>query len=121
MAGVAAGAGHTSQMVAFEVINARERTLTDITAEILVRRLHGGSGRRGISGVKEKPPGLRPSGGNEIGVRGGKIGGIGISVGTIKKKSLWGFTSANRYFVILPVEYGMVSSLTSRRSWKIFR
>ena len=45
--------GHTSQMVAFEVINARECTLTDITAEMLLHRLHGGpGGSRGISGVK---------------------------------------------------------------------
>lgn len=61
-------------MVAFEVINARECTLTDITAEMLVRRLHGGPGRRGISGVKERPPGLRASGGNDIGVCGGGKG-----------------------------------------------
>lgn len=57
-----------SQMVAFEVINARECTLTDITAEMLVRS-HGGPGRRGISGVKERP---ETSGGNDIGVRGGE-------------------------------------------------
>lgn len=42
-------------MVAFEVINARECTLTDVTAEGLVRRLHGGPpGRRGISGVRRE-------------------------------------------------------------------
>lgn len=59
-------------MVAFEVINARECTLTDITAEMLVRRLHGGPGRRGISGVKQKPPGLRPREGTTSESVGGK-------------------------------------------------
>lgn len=59
-------------MVAFEVINARESTLTDITAELLVRRLHGGPGRRGISGVKERAPGLLRASGTTSESVGGK-------------------------------------------------
>ena len=46
---------HTAQMVAFKVINSCERTLTNVTAEMLVCRFHGGPpGRRGISGVKKR-------------------------------------------------------------------
>lgn len=46
---------HTAQMVAFEVINTRECTITDVTSEVLVCRLHGGPpGRRGISGVRRE-------------------------------------------------------------------
>lgn len=41
---------HTTQMVAFEVINARETPLTDITTKVLVCRLHGGPSGRSIRG-----------------------------------------------------------------------
>jgi hypothetical protein len=52
-AGVRRDPTHTSQMVSFQMINAREGPLTDRAAKMLLGGLHGGpSGRR--SGVIRK-------------------------------------------------------------------
>ena len=95
---------HTAQMVAFEVINARECTLTDVTAEGLVCRVHGGPpGRRGISGVRRE---------SNV-VCGGKDECIDISMKSAERMYRLGFVRVNKYLTVLPVRYGMVSPLRS--------
>lgn len=61
---------HTSQMVSFQMINAREASLTDRAAKMLLDGLHGGpSGRR--SGVMIRK---RIKAREEFEGRGGRIG-----------------------------------------------